>query len=236
VGDNTSKNFFEKAKGGVLLLFKFFFEKKQRGEYCLLKCCFAVFVGVKWLCAECVPSSEESEVDSMDGGLEGRKRRTLQGQNPLRLKRNDLGALLPAIPGHKKRGRKPGFRVQKKIKTEVEATPIKAEHEEKELGEVATVSPRPSGRKARTVEEKSGSCVKCQTGCTSKTAVECDRCTNWYHFATCLDPPCKLSLSPGPSSFLSSLLPFLPKLKFFLPNFRFALPPRSLLRLALRRL
>ncbi|OQV21487.1 putative PHD finger protein 14 [Hypsibius exemplaris] len=154
--------------------------------------------GVQWLCADCAPTEEDSDAESSnDGGLEGRKRRTLQGQNPSRVKR-DAVMESPPSPAKKKRGRQPGFRpAAKKIKTEnVVMAPIRIERrnssdDSPDAAVMLKVSrPTPTPRRSRVEEEKKGECVKCKAECSApKDAVECDKCHKMFHFKTCLNPP-----------------------------------------------
>ncbi|KAF6029922.1 PHF14 [Bugula neritina] len=54
-------------------------------------------------------------------------------------------------------------------------------------------SPVRVGRKSKVL--KTGVCNSCKGDCNGGTAVKCDACLNWHHFA-CLDPPVKKSPKP----------------------------------------
>ena len=146
-----------------------------------------------------MPTEEDTEEESVNADTnEKRKRRTLQGKNPLREKRDEVVAPAAPASGQKRRGRKPGFRPQKKVKPEEsqrEGGTVNEEPHSSTLTAPASSQSHTSraskGRKRNVEEDKSGVCVKCHGGCTNKNAVECDKCQDWYHFASCLIPPCK---------------------------------------------
>ena len=139
-------------------------------------------LGVKWLCSDCAPSNEESGAESSEGGLEGRKRRRLQGQNPLREKREAI-LQQPPPAAKKRRGRPVGYRPAKKVKSDHADRSSSSVKQENGHGSTSPTIAEPIPKPARVsaarksgVEGRAGVCSKCQLDCnTTQDAVECDK-------------------------------------------------------------
>ncbi|XP_055352216.1 LOW QUALITY PROTEIN: PHD finger protein 14-like [Paramacrobiotus metropolitanus] len=153
--------------------------------------------GVKWLCSDCAPSSEDSEEEGEagaegepggeDSGISGRKKRRLQGKNPALEQRLQSAAAEAGQPPAKRRkvssaGKKAARKAE--MTADAAGTPSAASGEPQ-----PGVAPRTPGRKQRVEEPRTGRCCKCQQMGDGRDAVECDRCRQWFHFKTCLDPP-----------------------------------------------